>query len=195
MTNTEADAVKSAPGKKAAVKDAKSVPGSKPRKPARKAVAKAPRKLGKPEGSTVYNFQPRIQGSAKTMETLMTQKKNQYDKIAHDAAAAQKDQMEALMRSGNIAAKGMEDILKTCMHLAQTTAEKNAQAFKSLIGCRTLNEFTEAQNRVAQSNFDDFMTGTTRLSELTVKLATDVFEPINDQITRSMKMATDVMAA
>jgi phasin family protein len=129
------------------------------------------------------------------METFMTQKKNQYDKIAADAASAQKEHVDALMQSGKIAMEGMEDIFKTCIALTQTMAEKNAQAFKSLIGCKTLNEFTEAHTRVTQTNFDDIMSGATRLSELAVKTATDALEPINEQFTRSMKFANDALAA
>ncbi len=188
MSDTETAALPKHAAKKTAGKKAKV------KKAARKAVAKSPSKIARAEGSTVYTFQPRNARPANPVETFMTQKK-QYDKLAQDATLAQKDQMEALVKSSNIALKGMEDIFKICMQLAQSTAEKNAQAFKSLVGCKTLNEFTEAHTRVTQTNFDDFMSGATRLSELTVKLATDAFEPINEQFSRTLKFANDALAA
>ncbi len=166
------------------------------KKPARKTAAKVARNIVKPavEGA-VYAFPLRTAGATQTMETFMTQKKNQFDRMAQEAGAAQKEQMDALMKSGNIAIKGFEDIFKTCLQMFQTSTEKNAQGFKAVMGCKTLNEFTETQNRLAQQNFDDFMMTTTRLSELAVKMATDAFEPINDQFSRSMKKATEAVAA
>jgi phasin family protein len=85
--------------------------------------------------------------------------------------------------------------MKTCMGLAQKTAEKNGEAFKTLLSCKTVNEFAAVQNRLAQEGFDDFMTHATRLSELGVKLASDGFAPINDQLGKAIKKAGDAMAA
>jgi hypothetical protein len=58
-----------------------------------------------------------------------------------------------------------------------------------------LNEFTDVQTRMAQASFDEFMTNSTRLSEKAVKLMTEAMEPINDQMGKSIKRASDTMAA
>jgi len=129
-----------------------------------------------------------------TMEKFMSGK-NQFEKLSQDAANAGKEHVEALVKSGNIFAKGFEDFLKTYASLAQSSAERNAQAFKTLLGSKTLNEYTETQNRVAQENLDDFLSGVTKLSELGVKLATETFEPINDQVSKSIKKASEAIAA
>jgi phasin family protein len=129
-----------------------------------------------------------------TMEKFMSGK-NQFEKLSQDAANAGKEHVEALVKSGNIFAKGFEDFLKTYASLAQSSAERNAQAFKALLGSKTLNEYTETQNRVAQENLDDFLSGVTKLSELGVKLATETFEPINDQVSKSIKKASEAIAA
>jgi phasin family protein len=163
------------------------------RKPARKAAARTTHRVERNETGSVYTLRPHAPNPNTIMETFMNPKKQNFDRMTQDASAQHKEGVEAMMRSGNIAMKGMEDIFKTCMQVAQNSAEKNAQAVKTLLGCRTLNEFTETQNRVAQSNFDDFMATATRLSELTVKLASEAFEPLNDQFSRSM-MKTGVAA-
>lgn len=131
----------------------------------------------------------------KTMETMMTQNKTQYDKFANDAASASKESVEAFLKSTNIWVKGTEDLIKTCMSLAQENASKNSEALKTLMGCKTLNELTEVQNKLAQENFDGFMSSATKLSELTVKLTTEALEPINDQVSKSIKKATESVAA
>jgi phasin family protein len=129
------------------------------------------------------------------MENIMTQGKAKFEKFGQEAAAHGKDHVEAITRSGGIFAKGFEEFLKTYSTLAQSAAERNAQAFKSLLGSKTLNEFTETQTRVAQENLDDFLSGVTKLSELSVRLATETLEPINEQVTKSIKKASESLAA
>lgn len=129
------------------------------------------------------------------LETDMFKGNKQFEKIAQDAAAAGQDQVDALVKSSTILAKGVEDILKTCMEIAQETTEKNQSVAKTVMSCKTLNEFTDLQTRLAQASFDEFMTNATRISEKTVKLYTDAFEPINDQVGKAMKKASDAVAA
>ncbi|QQG36516.1 MAG: phasin family protein [Micavibrio aeruginosavorus] len=156
----------------------------------------SPGMAGSPFVMATLSFNPlRKTDIFKPMETLMTQNKTQYDKLANDAAAAGKENVEAFLRSTNIWVKGTEDLIKTCMTLAQENASKNSEAIKTIMGCKTLNELTEVQNKLAQETFDGFMAGATKLSELTVKLTTDALEPINDQVSKSIKKATESVAA
>lgn len=133
--------------------------------------------------------------SFESMEKIMSNSKNQYEKMSADATNASRQGVEAITKSCNILAKGTEQMMKTCMQIAQQSAERNGEAFKTLLACKTLNELTEVQNRIAQENFDEAMTATTKLSEMAIKISTDVFEPINDQVSQSIKKASDAMAA
>ena len=144
---------------------------------------------GFPQFPSFQQFQPF------KLETDMFKGNKQFEKIAADAAVAGQDQVEALTKSSAILAKGMEDILKTCMEIAQESTEKSQSVAKTIMSCKTLNEFMDVQTRLAQASFDDFMTNATRISEKAVKLGTEVFEPINDQMGKTMKKASDVMAA
>lgn len=129
------------------------------------------------------------------MENIMTQAKAQYEKLTNEATSSGKEGLEALVRSTNIWIKGSEDLFKTYLSLAQDTATKNSEAFKTLLACKNLNELTEAQNKLAQESFDGFMAGATKISELSVKLATEALEPINDQVSKNIRKATDAVAA
>ena len=66
---------------------------------------------------------------------------------------------------------------------------------KKLISSKTINEFSDAQNKIAQTSFDDFMSGATKISEMGVKILTEAIEPINDQVAKSVQKATDAVAA
>ncbi len=129
------------------------------------------------------------------LETDMFKGNKQFEKLAQDAAVAGQDQVDALVKSSTILAKGVEDIIKTCMEIAQATSEKNQSVAKTVMSCKTLNEFMDVQTRLAQTSFDDFLSNATRISEKAVKLGTDVFEPINDQMGKSIKRASDSIAA
>jgi phasin family protein len=117
------------------------------------------------------------------------------EKLSSEAANIGKESMDAWMKSGSVFMKGYEDMLKTCMGIAQKSVEKNGEAFKTLLACKTVNEYAEVQNRLAQQGFDDFMTGATKISELGIKLASEGFAPINDQVSKAVKKASDAVAA
>lgn len=129
------------------------------------------------------------------METNMFKGNKQFEKMTQDAAVFGQDGFDAISKSCTIFAKGMEDIMKTCMEIAQEAGEKSQAAAKTMMSCKTLNEFTDCQTKLAQASFDEFMTCATKISEKSVKLCTDAMEPINDQMGKNIKRASDVMAA
>ena len=174
-------ATKAAPTKKAAAQ-----------RSAKKTTAKA--NVSKTKRTNTTAKKP---ATARKVEKKMTQAQNkvQFDKIAKEAASAGQEQVDVLVKSSSIFAKGCEDFVKTYVSIAQESAEKNSEALKALLGCKSLNEFTETQQKLAQASFDEFVSSATKLSELSVKVATDAFEPINDQMSKSIKKVTETIAA
>jgi len=128
------------------------------------------------------------------MEMTMMKGNKNFDKIASDAATMGQDQMDAIMKASTIWAKGMEDIIQTCVAICQEAGEKSQTAAKSVLSCKTLNEFTDVQTKLAQASFDEFMTNATKISEKSVKLCTDAMEPINDQMGKAIKKASSAAA-
>lgn len=125
----------------------------------------------------------------------MATQKNPFDKISQDAGAIGRETTEALSKASTLYQKNCETIMKACMSFTQDLIEKQTQYTKKALSSKTLNEFTELQSEAAQEGFNDFMTGATRISELCVKAATDCIEPINDQMNRTIRKATEAMAA
>lgn len=131
----------------------------------------------------------------KSMESMMSKSQSQFDAMSKDANYIVKDGMEAFVKSGKIAAERIQDIMSTCMSLCQDATEKQASAIKTLMACKTINEVTDAQSKLAQQSFDEVMSALTKVTEMSIKLATESLEPINDQMGKAMKKATDKMAA
>ncbi len=160
---------------------------------AKKATATVKKSNAAPSGMSVFQGFPQIQPFK--LETNMFKGNKQFEQFTQSATVMGQDQVDALVKSSTIFAKGMEDIIKTCMEIAQEAGEKGQNVAKTVMACKTLNEFTDVQTRLAQASFDEFMTNCTKISEKTVKLCTDAMEPINDQMGKSIKKATESMAA
>ncbi|MGH1456724.1 MAG: phasin family protein [Alphaproteobacteria bacterium] len=125
----------------------------------------------------------------------MTKTSNQFDTFFKETSDFGANYSEACTKSGTILMKGMEDIVTTMVSLAQKSAEKQSKFMKDAMSCKTINEFAEAQNKIAQTGFDDFMSGATKISEISVKALTDGVEPVSAQVTKVMEKATKSMAA
>ena len=125
----------------------------------------------------------------------MSKTATQFDKLIKDTTDFGAGYSEACTKSGAILMKGVEDIVSTMVSLAQSSAEKQAKFVKEAMGSKTINEFAEVQNKIAQTSFDDFMVGATKISEISAKILTDSSEPVNAQIAKAMKKATQSVAA
>ena len=129
------------------------------------------------------------------MEIVMSKTTTQFDKFIKDTTDFSSQYSDACSKSTTIMMKGFEDILGTMVSLVQTSSEKQAKFAKQAMGSKTINEFAEVQNKLVQSNFDDFVAGATKMSEIGVKLFTDSVEPVNAEVTKVIKKATQGMAA
>ncbi len=183
---------KTSPAKTAAKKTATS---SKPESIVRKV---APSKTT----SNVFPFQgletklltpPQL--NPKSMEDMMSKSKKQMDQLTQDAADIGRESMEAFVKSGTIFAKGFEDLMRTSMTLAQSATEKQTRLAKEVMSSKSLHEFTETQSKIAQANYDDFLQSATKISEMGVKLLTEAAEPLNEQMNKTIRKASESMAA
>lgn len=171
---------------------------SKTKKAAPKKVARtvqASETTAKTAKTTVTAFRPLPKPDFFKMEIDMIKGNKQFEKITQDAAVMGQDQFEAVVKSTQIFQKGVEEIIKVATQIAQDAGEKQATATKTLMACKTLNEFADIQGKLAQSSFDNFMSNATRLTELSVKVYTDTFAPINDQVGKAVKKASNSVAA
>ncbi len=125
----------------------------------------------------------------------MSKNATQFDKFFKETSDFGANYSEACTKSGAIFAKGLEDIVSTMVSLAQQSAEKQSAFFKEAMKCKNINDFAETQSKLAQSSFDDFMNGATKISEISVKMLSESVEPVSSQITQTVEKATQAMAA
>ena len=113
-----------------------------------------------------------------------------YDEFA----AIQKEGVDALIKAGAIWAKGAEDFGKAYLALAQETAESNSEAAKALLSAKSFNEAVELQAEIARKSFDKSLNEGTKLSELSLKVANEAFQPIQQQLTAAVAKAGKIAA-
>jgi len=183
----------------------KTVKKAAPKKAATQTVKKAIKKAVKKPTVASFtkpqtNFKTPNPFNTKQLEAIMTQPnfdkaQKQFDQFTKEAANLNREGIDAFVKSGTIFAKGFENIMKETMSFAQSSAEKQMKLAKDAMTCKTINEFSDAQNKLAKTSFDDFMSGTTKITELGVKVLTDSIEPISEQVQKSVQKATDAVAA
>lgn len=118
-----------------------------------------------------------------------------FDNFFKEASNFGTQYSEACTQSSTIFMKGAEDVMATLMDIAKSSAEKQAKLMKDAMSLKTINEFADLQNKLAQSSFDDFVSGATKISEISVKVLTDSVEPVNAYVSKTMQKATQSMAA
>ncbi len=119
----------------------------------------------------------------------------QFDEIMKGATDFGSQYTQAYSKSNAIFMKGIEDIMGEVMSLAKDSAEKQAEYVKTAMSSKTINEFAEVQNKIAKSNYDDFVAGATKISEIGKKLIEDSAAPVNAEVTKAVKKATTAAKA
>ncbi len=94
-----------------------------------------------------------------------------------------KGNVEALVESGKIAAKGIETFGQEAVDYSRKNFEKATASMKSFSTIKTPTEFFQLQSQLFSSSFDEFTKEAAKSSEAFLKLAGDVAGPITARVT------------
>lgn len=94
-----------------------------------------------------------------------------------------KGNVEALVESGKIAAKGMEGIGQDAVEYSRKSFEKATASFKSFSTVKTPTEFFQLQSQFLSSSFDEMAKEAARSSEALIKLASEVAQPLTARVS------------
>ena len=105
-----------------------------------------------------------------------------YDELA----VAAKDNVEAVVAAGNIAAKGFEAIGAEVMALNKSSLDDGIAATRAVMGAKSYKEIVDLQADFAQASLHNLLSATTKLGEMSLKLTSQVFEPVNARLAASV---------
>ncbi len=144
-------------------------------------------------------------GTAKTVEAAMAAGAEAVETAVKAGAGAfkgydelagfGKDNVEAVMKSGAIMARGAQAFNDVWLGLARASVEDAVGAAKALFGCKTLPEVVEVQTGLAQAQYEKFVTDSRRLSNMSAKLAENASAPITARVTVAVEKFTKPLAA
>ncbi len=102
-------------------------------------------------------------------------------KIAEEFADLARGNVEALVASSKVAAKGVETLSQEAADYGRKSFEEASAALKSFAEVKSATDFFKLQSDYARSAFDAAVAESAKVSEAFLKIAGDVAEPITSR--------------
>ena len=103
-------------------------------------------------------------------------------KLVEDANEFAKGNLEAVVESGRIAAKGFETLGQDAAEYGRKSFESATAALKTLATVKSPTEFFKLQADFVRGQFDSFVAESSKNTEAVLKLAGDVAKPISNRV-------------
>jgi len=120
------------------------------------------------------------------MGDMTTRAKTAFEKgseMVSQASEFNKGNVEALVESGKIAAKGAQEMTKVYAEDTRKNFEAMTAAMKDFTAVKSPTEFLQLQSEMVRKSFDNMVAQSSKNSEAFLKLAGDVFQPISNRVS------------
>ena len=154
-----------------------------------------PKSLAATEGTNVMNdvietgkkFAEETKAKLETVYADLNEKAKasveKSTKAIEELSDIAKGNVEALVESGKIAAKGFETLGQEAVDYSRKNFEKATASLKSFSTVKTPTEFFQLQSQLFSSSFDELAKEAAKSSEALIKLAGDVAQPLTARVT------------
>jgi phasin family protein len=115
-------------------------------------------------------------------------------RIAEEMTELTKGNVEALVASTKVAAKGVETLGQEVAEFNRKSFEDVSAALKSFAEVKSPTDFLRLQTEFARSQFDTVVAETSKLSETMIKLAGEVAQPINSRYSVAAERVRSAVA-
>ncbi|MEX0922940.1 MAG: phasin family protein [Rhodovibrionaceae bacterium] len=134
------------------------------------------------------------QAVAKTQEQV-EKTSNAMFKGYDEFSAINKQNLDAMVKSSTIFAKGFETISKEFFSYTQSALEMNVSGTKALLGAKSLKDVVDLQSEMARKSFDSALAESAKLTEMSVEVTNKAFKPLQDQVNVTVEKMTKPLAA
>jgi len=100
-----------------------------------------------------------------------------------EVGAFGKENVEALVASASVAAKGFEALSARAVTYSKSAMENHVAAAKSIMASKSVQEVAEKQAAYAKSAFEAYIAEATKMAELFTGMSKEVIAPINERVT------------
>ena len=146
-------------------------------------------------------FEDVITNARSSVADLTKVQKDQMEKAAEqllkgygELSSLAKGNVDAVVASGNIVAKGAEEVGQQVAAFTQASLQKQAEAGKALLGLTSFQDLMAFQSAFVKSSFENFVSEATRLQELSVKVTNEALAPINARVNANISVLTKAVA-
>ncbi|MCH2546172.1 MAG: phasin family protein [Alphaproteobacteria bacterium] len=125
----------------------------------------------------------------KTQEKVLSMSKDNVTSLSNNAEkttrsmsevfSANQEQLDAVIESSKITSELCRDMQENFVAECNAMFNESVEISKDLLGCRTLNDFVEIQNRAVQNSMSHFFNQSASFADAWFKLATEASEPIS----------------
>jgi phasin family protein len=116
-------------------------------------------------------------------------------RIAEEMTDLAKGNVEALVASTKVAAKGVEKIGQEVAEYSRKSFEDASAAIKGFAEVKSPTDLFRLQGEFARTQFDSVIAESSKLSETMIKLAGDMFEPITSRYSVAAERVKNAVAA
>lgn len=103
-------------------------------------------------------------------------------KTAEELVSFSQGNIEALARSGQIIASGMQDIGQTVAAATKTSMDETVSTFKALASVKSFKEAFDLQSSLLRGAMERAVAQSGHFTETTMKLSEQAFAPLNARI-------------
>jgi phasin family protein len=116
-------------------------------------------------------------------------------KIVEELTELTRGNVEAIVASSKVAAKGVEALSQEAAEYGRKNFEEVSTALRSFAEVKSPTDLFRLQSELAKSQFDSIVAESSKLSEAMIKLAGEVFEPLSSRYSVAAERVKNVVAA
>jgi len=161
---------------------------------------------GNTMNETITNAQATIKTAAEDMQHRATEIFGDMNTRAKDAMSKgtkaieelvefSKGNVEAIVASGRVAAKGAEEIAKYSTEYGRTAVEKANATAKQFAAVKSPTEFFQLQGEVAKQTLDALVAEGSKFTENYLKLVGEIAQPISNRVAVAAEKVKSTVAS
>jgi len=135
--------------------------------------------------TTVTNLKAGAEKATAGFEATQAKMKEGVEKVmktAEELVAFNQGNLEAIVKSGQIWATGMQDLSKHIAAAAQASMDESMSAFKALTSVKSLKDAFELQSSFARAALEKSLTESGKLTDASFKLTEQALAPITARV-------------
>ncbi len=151
------------------------------------AAVEAPVAAAKATVSAINTGAAQAHAGLVTTQAKVKENMDKAMRTAQDFVSFSQGNFEAMIKSGQIWAAGVQEIGKQVAATAQAHYDESMSAFKAMTSVKTLKEAFDLQTSLARTSMEKAVSETGRLTDASLKLAEEAIAPLTARMTLAVE--------